>query len=76
LSSKLTPESAKHRAKAASLSRVRPASDPAVLEAKAAMRTAMMVEFIEEQIAKAPPLSDEQVATIRAAIRQTAQRRA
>jgi hypothetical protein len=57
LSSKLTPESAKHRA-------------------KPAMRTAMMVEFIEEQIAKAPPLSDEQVATIRAAIRQTAQRRA
>jgi len=68
--SKPTRESAKHRAHAASLSRVRPASDPLVREAKAEMRTALMIEFIDEQVAKAPPLSDEQVARIRAAIRQ------
>jgi hypothetical protein len=47
------------RARVASLSRSRPATDPDLVEARRELRAAHLEEYITRQLAAAPPLSDE-----------------
>lgn len=48
------------RARVASLSRSRPADDPALISAKRDLRAAHLADYIAKTLASAPPLTNEQ----------------
>ena len=51
----------KERAKVASLSRSRPATDPELIAARRNLRAAKLEEYVERVVAAAPPLTQEQI---------------
>lgn len=59
----------KDRAKVASLSRVRPQTDPELIEARRNLKAAKLEEYVARVVAQAPPLSDEQAHRIASLLR-------
>ncbi|MGH3786576.1 MAG: hypothetical protein ACRDRG_08505 [Pseudonocardiaceae bacterium] len=55
----------KVQARMAILSRHRPADDPELLEAKREYTSLMFEDHVERAVAMAPPLTPEQIATLR-----------
>ena len=63
-----TRESRRQNALLATRSRKLGPDHPLTVEARAEMCTARMIEFIEATVAKAPPLTEAQLARIAAAV--------
>lgn len=57
------------RAKVASLSRVREATDPELVEARQNLKAAKLEEYVARVVATAPPLTDEQASRIASMLR-------
>lgn len=57
------------RARVASLSRSRPADDPALIEARRELRATRLEQYVSRVVAEAPPLADDQRARIAALLR-------
>jgi hypothetical protein len=55
-----SPPVAHHRARVASLSRDRDPCDPELLDARRALSTQVLAEYIEKVLSAAPPLTAEQ----------------
>ena len=61
----ISPEAAHHRARVASLTRAvrngeRPADDPELADAHQHLKSLRITEFVQRQLAEAPPLTDQQ----------------
>lgn len=55
-----------HRAKVASLSRIRPADDPELIEARRSLKATRLEDAAREAAESLPPLTDEQARRIAA----------
>ncbi|MGP5639493.1 hypothetical protein ACTXPS_08625 [Brachybacterium tyrofermentans] len=53
-----------HRARVASLSRIRPADDPELIQARRDLKAARLEDYVSRTLATAPPLTDEQRAHV------------
>ena len=65
----LSAESARERARVASLTRSREPDDPELIDARRNLRAARLTDAVEAALAEAPPLSDEQRERIAALLR-------
>lgn len=57
------------RAKIASLSRIKPANDPAIIEARQNLKALKLEEYVSKVVSEAPPLTAEQANKIAALLR-------
>jgi hypothetical protein len=65
----MSRESRSMRARVAALSRDRAPDDPEYVDAQRQFRTARLAEYVAEVVAKAPPLTDEQLEQVAALLR-------
>ncbi len=61
----ISPETAHHRARAAALTRAvrngeRPTDDPELVDAQQHLKALRITDFVQRQLAEAPPLTDQQ----------------
>lgn len=57
------------RARIASLSRIRSADDPELIEARQNLKALKLAEYVTRVVSEAPPLTDEQLERVSALLR-------